>query len=78
MALTCTPQALSDATSCFSCLNPIQHLQIQTYLLASIAGVSTDPNTLQRLANGFQGLNPVQLQQIQVYLLCAIANAEGA
>ncbi len=78
MAISCDPQALVTATSCYSCLSDVTQMQIQTYLLALIAGVTTDPNALAALARGFQGLDPLPAQQIQVYLLCQIATAAGA
>jgi hypothetical protein len=48
-------------------------LAIQTYLLAVIAGGSTDPGVLAAQAKAFQGLNGRQLE-VQSFLLCQIVN----
>ena len=75
MPLTCTPQALSNEAACFeSQLSEAQRSAIQTYLLATISGGSTDPQTLLAAAAQFQNLSGQQLAQISAYLLCAIVN----
>lgn len=78
MAISCETNDLLAVASCMQCLEPVQHLMVQTYLLALIAGASTDPNVLIELAKGFQRVPPAVLQQIEVYLLCQIADAAGA
>lgn len=52
-------------------------LEIQTYLLAQLAGGSTDPSTLANEARCISCMNfsSKQLLEIQIYLLCQIANA---
>ena len=35
--MACTPDELINAARCMSCLAPVQHLEIQTYLLCLIA-----------------------------------------
>ena len=75
MAISCTPSDLSAEASCFECqLSEVQRSAINTYLLALLAGGSTDPQTLLNSATAFQNLSPLQLAQIQAYLLCAIVN----
>jgi hypothetical protein len=75
MPLSCTPSDLAAEATCFECqLSDAQRAAIQTYLLAVIAGGSTDPQTLLTAASQFQNLSGVQLAQIQAYLLCAIVN----
>lgn len=74
MAVDCTPNALVEASRCFDCLTPDQKQSVIAYLLAVIAGGSTDPTTLLENARCFQGCLTIgQLKAIQVYLLCQIA-----
>jgi len=82
MPIDCTPQGLATAAQCFeACVPDGMHQPIQTYLLAQIAntlaGTSTDPNTLSRLAACFRCLDGQQAA-VQDYLLCQIATASGA
>lgn len=74
---TCTPAALADAAKTFQGLSPGQKQAIDTYLLAVIAGGSTDPNTLALAAKDFQGIPPGMLKRVQAYLLCQIASGGG-
>jgi hypothetical protein len=73
MPISCTPEDLAAAAKCFSCLDTQSMLAIQTYLLAVIAGGSTDPGVLAAQAKAFQGLNGRQLE-VQSFLLCQIVN----
>jgi len=75
MPATCTPEALAEAAKCFECLDEKSQLGIQTYLLAVIAGGSTDPNVLAAAAKKFQGVSDRGLLAIQDYLLCQLVNA---
>lgn len=50
-------------------------MQVQTYLLAVLAGGSTDPNVLAEQAKCFKCLSTTTLLEIQVYLLCQLVNA---
>lgn len=75
MPISCDPNDLAELAKCFSCLNPVQLAQVQTYLLALLAGGSVDPNTLVEEARCFKCLNPVLAQEIKTYLLCQYANA---
>ncbi len=72
MAIVCTPTTLEASAACFNCLTPKQQVQVQTYLLAVIAGGSLDPKTLLASAACFACLTPVQQSQVQAYLLCKI------
>ena len=74
MPVTCTPAALAAAAKCFQCLPSEQKQWIDTYLLAVIAGGSTDPNTLAKAAKGFQGIPDGLIPKVQAYLLCQIVN----
>lgn len=74
MPVSCAPADLAAAAKCFQCLPSEQKQWIDTYLLAVIAGGSTDPNTLAIAAKGFQGIPPGMLRRIQAYLLCQIVN----
>jgi hypothetical protein len=80
MAINCDPNALIAASTAakFCCPSPVTLIEIQTYLLAVIAGGSTDPNTLASQAKGFQTLSHETLLQVQTFLLCQIAAASGA
>lgn len=74
--VSCEPNDLMAAAKCFdSCMPPGMQLAIQTYLLAVIAGGSTDPNVLMQAAKCFDSCIPPGMQlAIQNYLLCQIVN----
>lgn len=46
---------------------------VQAYLLAVIAGASTDPKVLVVAAAKFQALSEKELLMVQAYLLCKIS-----
>ena len=71
--MTCTAQSLTNAAKSFESLSERESLAVQTYLLAVIAGGSTDPATLLASAKCFC-LDRKKLMQIQDYLLCQIVN----
>lgn len=73
MAINCDPNALAQAAKCFPCLPDVTNFQAQTYLLAVLAGGSTDANTLAQQAKGLSGLSDATLGQIKALLLCRIA-----
>lgn len=73
MAISCTAEDLAEAAKCYACLTPKQKEAIKTYLLAVIAGGSTDPATLMEEAKCFLCLTEHQLKAIQVYLTCQAA-----
>jgi hypothetical protein len=74
MAYECEPEELVDLAKCFSCLTRQQMDWVKTYLLAIIAGGSTDPETLVDLAKCFGCMTRKELLMIQAYLLCQILN----
>lgn len=74
MAIVCQPNDLADLSKCFLCLTEVQREAVKTYLLAVLAGGSTDPATLMESAKCFQCLTPKQLKMLQPYLMCLIAN----
>jgi hypothetical protein len=75
MAISCEPNDLAAAITCFDKLSALQLEQVKTYLLAVIAGGSTDPETLMASAKCFNKFSFEQLLEVQTYLLCQIANA---
>lgn len=77
MPVSCEPQDLITAAGCLNTLPPGMLSPVQTYLLAVMAGTSTDPAVLLPLASCFTCLNPNQLAAINTYLLCQIANGGG-
>ena len=76
--MACEPNTLASDARCFTCLTPVQHMEVQAYLLAVLAGGSTDPNTLAREARCFRCLPPALLEQVKAYLLCQIATNGGS
>ncbi len=74
MPIVCEPTDLMDLSRCFLCLNESQREAVKTYLLAVIAGGSTDPGTLMEEAKCFTCLTPKQLELLQPYLMCLISN----
>ena len=78
MAITCTPENLMSLSECFLCLTALERDAIKTYLLAVIAGASTEPATLMASAKCFTCLTPKQLKMLQPYLMCLIANGGDA
>lgn len=73
--MACEPSTLANDARCFGCyLTPMQHVAAQTYLLAILAGGSTDPATLANEARCFScNMTPIQMQIVKTYLLCALA-----
>ena len=75
--MACDVTTLLRDARCAPCLSPDENLQVQTFLLASLAGVSTDPNVLMRLAACFSCMSIMQLMQVKSYLLCQFAGDGG-
>jgi hypothetical protein len=71
--MACDPNTLTTAAKCFQCLSHEQQLMVQAYLLAVIAGASTNPNVLVKAAAPFQALSEKELLMVQAYLLCKIS-----
>lgn len=74
MAQNCDPNALVQAAACMRCIPDGMQAEVQTLLLAIIAGGSLDPTTLANQAKCFKCLPPETLLEVQVFLLCQIAN----
>jgi hypothetical protein len=70
-----TSETVANA-KCFVCLTHRQHLAIQTYLLAILAGTSTSPATLSRLAGCVSCIPKSRLLALQAYLL-AVAQGQS-
>jgi len=78
MPQDCSAQALATAAQCFQgCIPDGMQDAVQTYLLAQmanmIAGTSTDPNTLAKLASCFRCLDGTH-DSVQTFLLCQMVN----
>lgn len=76
MATECTPAVLVAGAKCFACLTSKQRDLIKTYLLAVIAGGSTDPETLLAQAKCFDCLTRKQLRMVQAYLMCQVVESD--
>lgn len=74
MAISCSPSDLAQAAKSFKGLSSGQLQWIDTYLLAVIAGGSTDPETLAEAAKCYQCIPQGMLRRVQAYLLCQIAS----
>lgn len=61
--------ALQYDARCFKCLPEATSFEVQTYLLAYIAGGSTDPDTLANQARAFQSLSWTSLMELKLWLL---------
>jgi len=75
MAVECTSDNLATLATCFAGLNPPQMEAVKIYLLAVVAGIDPDPDTIIEASKCFTGMNPQQQRAAQIYLLCQIANA---
>lgn len=75
MPIVCDTTTVAELSKCFTCLTAAQRDAVKTYLLAVMAGGSTDPETLMSEAKCFQCLTPKQLKMLQPYLMCLISNA---
>lgn len=67
--MACEPNTLAEDAKCL-CLSVEQHMQVQTFLLATLAGGSLDPNVLAAQAAHLQSINPGMLMSIKTLLLC--------
>ncbi len=74
MPTSCAPGDLANSAKTFQGLGVEQKQWIDTYLLAVIAGGSTDPGTLAKAAGCFQCVPTDMIPRIQAYLLCQIVN----
>ncbi len=66
--------ALIAAARCYDCYPAPIQAEVQTYVLARIAGVSTDPNELASLAKCMTCLSPATLLYARIYLLATIGH----
>ncbi len=73
MAITYTPQGLSDAAKCFSCLRGAPADWVIAFSAASWAGISTSPQTLVNLVTPLDRLTGDEVDAVQAYLLAVIA-----
>lgn len=71
--MACDPNTLAEDAKCM-CLSAEQHMQVQTFLLATLAGGSLDPNILAAQAAQLQGIDPGMLMSIKTMLICQFLN----
>jgi hypothetical protein len=71
--INCDPNALAQAAKCFKCLSPQTNMEVQTFILAVLAGGSLDPSTLAQEAKAFFGESPQYLEELKTYLICQLA-----
>lgn len=71
------PNALAQASKAFQRLSPETLLEIQVYLLALQAGVTTDPNQLAELAKCFKCLPLPFLRDVGTYLVQTFIEGGG-
>ena len=80
MALSSTdPSVLAGQANCMlQCISPGQQLAVQTFILATIAGLPTDAAGAQALANSarcfMQCIAPGEMLAVQDYILAQIAS----
>lgn len=72
MAISCDANDLAAAAKCFKCIDG-DLMEVQTYLLAVLAGGSLDPNVLAAQAKCFKCLPPATLYEVKTQLLCQLA-----
>jgi hypothetical protein len=75
MPISCSAIALAAGGAAYEGLSEHDNTKAQTYLLASIAGVATDAETIIALAEvaGWAKLPERNLQEAIAYLLCQVA-----
>lgn len=79
MALTVSDiKSAAAQAACFTCLPVNVQQAIKTYLLARVAGASTDPKTIMAAARGFIGLPPGTQLAIQAYAASVLSGAASA
>ena len=71
--ISCDPNTLAQNAAAFKELPPQALMEVQTYLLALLAGGSIDPNTLAQQAKAFKSEGQATLNEINTRLLCLIA-----
>lgn len=73
--MACDPNQLVADAKCIQCNIPNGAMPaIMVSLLAQIAGVSADPNTLVKNASPLQGIPAGARGAVMISLLCKIAN----
>lgn len=74
--MACEPNTLANDAKCM-CLSVEQHMQVQTLLLATLAGGTTDPDILAREARCFCGVPIDTLMAMKSLLLCQFLGEEN-
>lgn len=81
MPISCDPNDLATAATCFSALSWRQRQQIRVYLLCTLVNgdtpVDCTPSALATAAACFNELSAGQLDQIETYLFCQLASGGG-
>jgi hypothetical protein len=76
MPISCDPGDLIKAAACFDkCIPEGMKPAVITYLLALMAGGSTDPNVLMQQAKTMKTIPAGMQAEVQTYLLCQLVNA---
>jgi len=74
MAVSCAPEDLEEAAKCFVCIPEGKRLAVMIYLMAQIAGSSTDPEVLLENAECIACKIPQGKQlAVLISLACEIA-----
>ena len=76
MPISCEPEDLADASTCFYALSWRQRKMIRVYLLClkvnSESAASCDPNDLAIAAACYDSLSDGQLDAIETFLVCSL------
>ena len=76
MPISCDPDALAEASTCYNCISGQQVDAVKIYLLAVTAGLEgMTPTELMAAAKCYTCIPKDMQKAVQNYLLCQIANA---
>lgn len=76
MPISCDPDALAEASTCYNCISGQQIDAVKIYLLAVTAGLENEtPEALVEAAKCYFCIPKDMQKSVQSYLLCQIANA---
>ncbi len=75
MPISCDPDVLAEASSCYNCITGQQIDAVKIYLLAVTAGLEgLTPQELVTAAKCYYCIPESMQKPVQNYLLCQIAN----
>lgn len=78
MAVSCEPSDLTAAAKCLDCIPNSMQMPVMIYLLATIAGETTDAAALVLKAKCLECIPHDMQMPVMNFLLCTIATQEGA